>query len=220
MSLIFTISTVLLILLIGFIFELRQSRSLLGNIDFVNEYLENFMEYANSKGSNKSKYNYLVMNSNKMQNLLGNQGFATIRLPFENVMYNHWALIINGLSQMHSYFSRNYFEQQAFQVAEQIRESLIRKIGDYTIENETKYKRVFNPVIWFATGIRFILSIPILILESFGIIGINGRIRAISSFFFKFIAGIVALIGLVSSIFSIVFGWDQIIEFMKKLLGL
>ena len=67
----------------------------------------------------------------------------------------------------------------------------------------------FNPFICFREGIRFIIGLPALILYWSGIISTRTIGAARASSVFKFISSVITLIGLISSIITILIGWNE-----------
>ncbi len=217
----FIITTIFLLItiFIGFIWKFVQAKKLESNNNFAILYNNNFVDYLDSKGQNYEKYQYLIMNSNKMQSLLGRQGFMQMRPPFENYIVQNYAIIINSIPEINKYLHEHYLERQAGQMAQIVIDSITRLLGDYSQEKEELHKELINPIRMFSNGIRLILALPIYFLSIFDIISSGKTKSIVASTFYKMIAGIVSLAGFVSSIFSLIFGWDQIVSFMEGLLN-
>ena len=79
-------------------------------------------------------------------------------------------------------------------------------------ELNEKRKGIFNPFICFREGIRFIIGLPVLILYWSGILSAKTIGVASGSLVFKVIASIITLIGLISSIITILLGWNEALE--------
>jgi len=205
-----TIGLLITICLIGLVKILHDKKKCVEINNFTIEYLTAFSEYFQSHGQNIDRYQYVLMNSNKMQYMLGRQGFAAMKPPFANYMYNNYAIIVNGLTDLQSYFSSPYSDDNARQMGQYIFEVLTRKLGDCEQEDEELIKQLKNPISYFSKGIQVVVGIPIYILSMFNILGNANREGAIKSGFFKLISGLVALISFSSALFSLIFGWDQI----------
>ena len=94
---------------------------------------------------------------------------------------------------------------------------LLRYLGHLEELLKDTQKNLRNPIIWFREGFKEIISIPIFLLNWFGIIS-NKRLSTIkTSVFYKIITGLIALVTLVSGIVTIVVGYDQTIEFIKNM---
>ena len=74
-----------------------------------------------------------------------------------------------------------------------------------------------NPFICFREGIRFIIGLPALILYWSGIISTRTIGAARASSVFKFISSVITLIGLISSIITILIGWNEASEIVVKI---
>jgi hypothetical protein len=139
-------------------------------------------------------------------------------MPFEHDMpVNHYSIIRDGIPQLHNYFTTG-LNSQANQMANYISGTLYSKIGSY--ENELfLYKRsIKNPVKLFLTGIQQVVLIPIYIFSWVGLFG-NKTINKIrQSFIVKMFSGILALIGIISSIMTIILGWDDFFQCIDKLI--
>lgn len=81
---------------------------------------------------------------------------------------------------------------------------------------DTERKGIFNPFICFREGVRFILGLPVLVLYWSGFVSTRTISAARVSSVFKFISGVITLIGLISSIITILLGWNEASEIIIK----
>ena len=102
------------------------------------------------------------------------------------------------------------------QYSDLLQETLIRYIGLLEDEKEKTLQEFKNPVIWFREGIRFFLSIPVLVLQWVGIINFSLTKKIASSLLFTLLSGFITIITVLSSIASLVIGWDKLSFIMKE----
>jgi hypothetical protein len=155
-------------------------------------------------------YVWLTMNVNKIQNMVGTFGVMTYKPAYQNYIINNYNLIINTIPK----FREGPIE--SFDV-NSVDDCLLRYLGHLEELSKDIRSNLWNPIIWFREGFKEIISIPIFLLNWFGIIS-NKRLSSIkASVFYKIITGLIALVTLVSGIVTIVVGYDQTITFIKNL---
>lgn len=215
------IFAIFLVMLFGFIQVVRRNSSLLSKIKFTNDYRNKFIQFSNQyfetyDGFNKTgnvhgeQYIWLTMNVNKIQNMVGTFGVMIYKPSFRDYMINNYYIIINTIPK----FREGPIE--SFDV-NSVDDCLLRYLGHLEELLEDTQKNLKNPIIWFREGFKEIISIPIFLLNWFGIIS-NKRLSSIkTSVFYKIITGLIALVTLVSGIVTIVVGYDQTIEFIKNM---
>jgi hypothetical protein len=206
-----------LLLFIGITQCVAERSKLNKDGSFVYDFNNAFVEYFQSMGRNIVKYQFLIMNSNRMQLLLGEQGLMHMRPPFTNLIIKDYPIVVNGIPEMQKYFMMGYFDQQANQMGQYVLEALLRTIGQIRERKSRTKKYLMNPVKLIVIGIHAVLSAPIYMLSSLNIIGKNSQIRFLSSDFYRIIKASVTFISFTSSVFSIIFRWDEIVQFMYHL---
>ena len=73
-----------------------------------------------------------------------------------------------------------------------------------------------NPITCMREGIRWIVGLPVEILQWAGLYS-AGRSRKIkASVIFKAISNFIVFIGLISSIVTIILGWDEFLEIINN----
>ncbi len=65
-----------------------------------------------------------------------------------------------------------------------------------------------------------ILGIPLDILHSIGLISSNNLTKIKRNIIFKILGGIISLLTFVSTIMSIILGWNEFVELMKNILNI
>lgn len=206
---------ILLPILIGVIYAVQKIIQTNGLLAFSTGYLQKFSEYMNSQGRNMDAYTFLTMNGNKMQNMLGRQGLVTIREPYVGI-HSNLPIIINGLSRINQYFGEFFLERDRNQYANMIQEAILREIGDLENMKTDMIKVLKNPLKLLQIGYSNILSAPVYIISSVGIISGSFARRIISSFLFKLLAGVITLIGLASGVVTLVAEFNTVLSIFSS----
>jgi hypothetical protein len=82
--------------------------------------------------------------------------------------------------------------------------------------NRTK-KSFFNPFLCFSFGVRFIITLPVLIIKWFGFMSDSKYTKILQSGFITSLNMIITISGFVSSIISITIGWNDFIKMISSL---
>jgi len=207
---------ILIVFIIGLFQVYKRHSTVVKKIDFASEYRNKFIEFTKihrSENFEDDKYGelyiWLTMNVNKIQNMVGTFGKMAYHPSFQNYIIQDYQIIINTIPK----FRQRQIEE--FDVLS-VDDCLLRYIGylqDYTKETQKNLK---NPFIWFREGFREILSIPIFILNWFGIIS-NQAVNSIKdSLIYKIISGLIALVTLLSGIATLILGFDELKEFINR----
>lgn len=207
---------IILIPIIGFFYIRVQLDTLNKNLQFSEEFLGKFDKFIQSKGMDDFSYEWLLRNSGRMQKKLGLIGIAVqYKPPFANYYYTNYQIIINTLPLLRQ--SIDASSSLAYDYYMSIWETLQRFIGEINEEKEIIIKKIKNPLILFFTGVSYILSFPIRVLQWVGIISSSVVTDVEKTSIFKFLALLISLIGLIASILEIIDGWDRITQFFPNL---
>jgi hypothetical protein len=214
------IAGILIILVIGFTKAYGRYSRTKRRIKFSHEYREKFIELANkyfktyerfreSGNLDQQLYIWLTLNVSKIQNQLGGFGRLSIQPPFQNYIIHDYQVIANTLPK----FKEGIVESQE---ANMVDDCLLRYIGHLNGNNQENLSSLKNPVIWFREGFKEILSVPISILNWFGILSKRTVDNIKESLIFKVISGLIALITILSGLVTIIVGYDQTMEFITR----
>jgi len=219
----------LALLIIGVSLIIRAGRTESKNLDEAYEYLNKFREYGNSifKGKeNYEAYEWLTMRGPKMQAKVGELGIARGFIPpYSNIQYNTYQIIVNALptlrdearDPMRGYNSlQNNIVQNYLTMIDDV---LLRYIGRLENRLEDFNAQLKNPFIWLREGVQFFVQIPILLLYWSGLIKYATYYRFTNNIIIKFINFIIIVVGLISSIITIVTGYNPFMEIFNKYLG-
>lgn len=217
------ILSILTVFIIGFVQVYNRHNRVVKKIDFVGEYRNKFVKFSNKYFENYDRwsrsgnfdgeqYVWLTMNVSRIQNYVGTFGIMDYIAPFQTYKVSNYQIIINTIPKFRDGSIKDFDVNS-------VDDSLLRYIGYLDEYQKDTQRNLKNPIIWFREGFREILSIPIFILSWFGIIS-NRTLNSIKdSLIYKVISGLIALVTLISSIVTIIVGYDQTLKFINTILG-
>jgi hypothetical protein len=187
--------------------------------EFGVEFLENLKKYWESNGADLEAYGWLIHRSNKMQGEMGGLGVVhNYKPPYQNYMITNYSIILNMIPELRKCLEDDLLSRNlAHQYMSALQESLVRYLGSIEDKQEVITKEIKNPIKWFRDGVRDILALPAYLLGWLGVISETAAKRLVSSLLFSAISGIVALVGFVSAIVTIVIGWDQFLDVVNRI---
>lgn len=208
-----------LVLLWGGWLVLRSRKESIENrLTFTEEFREKFIQYCNDRGNDQTSYDWLMFNSNRMQNEMGVFGFyKQFSPPFANYMISNYPIVLNMLPELQRYFGEHrhsggmLFASQIDGYAKGMDSALLRYIGSLNTWHSTAIQNLRNPFQWLRIGVEQILSFPILFLSWFKIFGSNSVDSLQGNIVFRLIAALATLTGLVASAMAIILGYEQTI---------
>ncbi|HRQ70268.1 MAG TPA: hypothetical protein PLW78_08205 [bacterium] len=214
---------IFIIFIVGY-FIVKKKQSVLEKNDiFVKEYHNKFIDFANIYAKsydswNKSGnidpdlYRWLTLNVSKIQNIIGSFGVMSYRPALGNHYLHNYQIIINTIPK---------FRSGTVMIIdiETVEDSLLRYAGDLEENKRENSRKLKNPIIWFREGFREILSIPLLILNWFGVFTENRVDKITESLLYKTIAGVFAFVTFASGLVTIIVGYESVINFIHKLMA-
>lgn len=214
--------SILAVFVIGFVQVRSRHKRVVEKIDFAGEYRNKFVEFTNKYFQTYDRYSrsgnldgelyvWLTMNVSKIQSNLGTFGVMNYIAPFQTYSISNYQIVINTIPKFRDGSVKDFDTNS-------VDDCLLRYIGYLEEYSKNTLKNLKNPIVWFREGFREILSIPIFILNWFGIIS-NRTVNSIKdSLIYKVISGLIALVTLVSGVVTIIVGYDQTLEFVNRLL--
>ncbi len=217
------IVTLVVILIIGFIKLLINANKVYQKkgqlIEFRNEFIEFSNELVDKETFNNSLYNKLKLKSSKIQSIMGSYGIGNYKPAFANYFINDYQVILNSLSEIRTgYKTGGIFGSYDSDEIILVDDALLTCIGAYNDLYEEYKKECKNPLIWFKEGIKVIVNLPISIFYWGGLIKHTTYNKIISTFLFKIISFLVTLIGLISSIVTIIAGIEPLKQFISNII--
>jgi len=223
MTTLFIILFFLSVASLGAIILYKKHSRIQEKIKFANEYRNTFVEFNNkffssassglfAKGGNidNEKYIWLTMNSNKIQSQMGQMGIIHYIGPFQKYSISNYQIILNSLPK--------YRDGQLTQFdVNAVDDGLLRYLGTKEELRIEAVKKLSNPFIWLQQGFKEIFSLPIYIINWFGIIPDRIVGKVTSNIFYNIIIGIISFVTLLSGIVTIIQGKADTIKFFKHL---
>ncbi len=213
---------ILTVLVIGFVLVYKRHSRVVDKIvfasqyrnkfiEFSNKYFENYYHWSRASDLDGQLYVWLTMNISKIQGNLGTFGIMDYIAPFQTYRVSNYQVVINTIPKFRD------GTVEAIDV-NSVDDCLLRYIGYLEEYNQETQKNLRNPIVWFREGFREVLSIPIFILNWFGIISNRTANSIKDSLIYKVISGLIALVTLVSGLVTIIVGYQSTIEFFRKTL--
>jgi hypothetical protein len=209
-----------LVMAIGFFKTLAYYRALKKRRDFVSEFSDKFVEFANKPDFDGKLYYWLTHNSVAVQSELGPLGIVTYKPPAAGYMIQNYQIVVNLLPELR----REKTENRLFRNDEIHREYasmcldvLVRYLGVIDRWLQGAKGELQNPLIWLRQGVQAILLLPAYILHWFGLLGAAAIGTLTRNILVKGISAIVAIVGLLSGLVTIIVGWDQSIRIIEPL---
>ncbi|GLC79672.1 hypothetical protein [Lacrimispora brassicae] len=210
------------IIILGFIMKLIELNDIRKKIEFTNNYRNKFISLLNGiisdKNFNQQLYYELTSDVNSMQYELGSDGiYAHVTDNLKGFSTSNYQLLVNFLPEIRNILSEqdNIIIMNRYnQSAGDCDDMFIRHLGTLSEIDNSIRKNLFNPFSCFSGGMKFVVSLPILLLNWFGFISDERTRKAKHSWLVKLLNFVVTFVGLISAVMSVVMGWS---EFWKKL---
>lgn len=185
----------------------------------LNDYLDSLID---NRAVDEELHYELTKDVKKMQHELGTDGiFAYVQDNLMGYSMNNYPLLVNMLSETHDWANDlnglAIFCERYDQEMQQCRDMFVRHLGTLETKEEVIRKSLFNPFSNFSEGVRTILSLPIQLLESFGLLKAPYAQKIKSSAFSKIISMIVTVVSFVSGAMAIIMGWSDFWEFIRNM---
>lgn len=216
------ISCILTVFVMGFVLVYKRHSRVVDKIEFASEYRNKFIEFSNKYFETYDRwsragdfdgqlYVWLTMNISKIQGNLGTFGIMDYIAPLQSYRVSNYQVVINTIPKFRDGTVKDFDVNS-------VDDCLLRYIGYLEEYNQDAQKNLRNPIVWFREGFREVLSIPIFILNWFGIISNRTANSIKDSLIYKVISGLIALVTLVSGLVTIIVGYQSTIEFFRKTL--
>ncbi|MEX6700184.1 hypothetical protein ABS315_11245 [Peribacillus frigoritolerans] len=203
------------LIVFGFILKIRDISRFNNELEFLIEYNESYVLYldkflnSGTQSEEESQlYTYLIKKSRKAQELLGSSGLIDYRPAFANYMVSNYPLVANIVQSL-----RN--PAILSDELQWVNNFLLIRISKYE-ETIARIKREMkNPIQLLQEGVQFFVTFPITLLYWSGIIKYGTFMKISDNIIVKFINFIIIIVGLMSSLVTIVAGWDSVKEIYK-----
>ena len=89
---------------------------------------------------------------------------------------------------------------------------MLRHVGSLEHSIKSIIRSMYNPIIQFRKGVETFLLVPLDILEGLGIFSTSTNQKAHQSAITKIVTGLVALVGFMSGLVTVITGWKGFID--------
>lgn len=214
LQILYSLAAVLALGILGHLFLLFQHRDLVSRITFLNEFearLVSFFQRFHAGDNIDEDFTWLQAHSVQMQEQMGPLGWTGYKPPMYAPGTGIRIQVVHGcLTGMVDEGRGDTFFQQLMQTA------FVRYGGHLRHEEQEFVHRANNPVRKVLYGIRaLVLLLPWLAKEA-GLLSTGSYSRLERSFIVGLVSFSVTIVGIVGSLFSIIAGWDAVINWVRS----
>ena len=218
----YLIGICIILIIIGLIVNIVNIRKRVNEYNFANEYYEKFQRLVSDvfekKNIKNKEYAWLMSNCDKMQYILGEAGI--ISFTQFNKYYKNIPILLNIMNEITSYINDPFVGDDEIKMVNWCQNAFLRKTGILNEYIQNEPKKLVNPFYNLSSGIRFILLIPIGILNSIGLISNDGKSKIGNNIIIRMLSGIISLLTILSVIITIVVGWNDFLRIVKNILNI
>lgn len=214
------VGIIVAICVIGISVLVKRQLANVADIDFLQEYLKEFLLFASSyledKNPSHKRYDWLIKNSDKAQEILGTAGIIHYQAPFGRFTSSRYEVLVNTVPKFTDGMGPSQGDIAMVDTA------LRRALGVRQQRTEAAVKALKNPIKWLTAGVGTLLIAPLALLKEFGIISSNSVNRVKASGLFRFITGLLSFIGILETTIGIILGKSLVIttvEWAVKQIG-
>lgn len=208
---------------IGIVRQMYAVRGVKKRIDEVQEFLAKFTSWCNGEGKDQDAYVWLQRRVNDIQGAVGATGVISYRPPFANYMFTNYQLLLNELPDIRRQFSEGHYRvfggEHLLGQIHSVTDCLHRFIGFAEGVRDREKKRRWNPIVWLAGGVGWVLAIPVSLLAETGLLSAARTSSIVNSKLFSFAAFVAAAAAFLSTIMSIAMGWDGFVALLAGWFG-
>lgn len=217
----------LCIIAVGHIIKRKRYSHFVERKSFTIDFCNNLIELSNYSAQHHKMdaelYAKCSHDVDKAQDELGGDGVIGIYYdPIRQIQMRDYPLFLNILPEMREMCNNpfNSVVQERFdKLMGYCEDALHRHVGNLDRLIESEGKGIWNPVVCFAAGIRWIIGLPFNILNWCGILADDQTEKIHGNIIFKIIGHFITLVGLLDSTISIILGWDGALAIVKAYLS-
>ena len=223
MTRLITIGIIGVLIVLGLLDILFKINNLNKRIEYTHSYRNDFVTFCNELQETKTlggkTYTRLMQEVNRIQRELGTDGIISVyRDPLAGFQMNNYPIFLNFFNELRNYVTNFYlFEERIFLLISSADESLIKHIGNLEDAIAHNRRKLKNPVFCFSRGINLIISLPVKVFEWGGVISEQSSSKILGSHIHRFLSKLIFIIGLISSIMTIVMDWEEFISILSEI---
>ena len=204
---------------IGYIYLLSAHRRLQERMRQTADFLQHLHLFLQTRAVDSDNYSWLLQHSYEMQANMGELGImGQFHAAYSRQVVNNWPIVINSLPAMRRSLSRDFGSEQEFnEYGALLQEAILLYIGPLEGAERESKSRLRNPVIWFRYGIQWLLLFPFIVLRWLGLHRIPEQAALGDNPFFRFLSASASVIAFLSSLVTIIVGWDRVAPLLQSL---
>lgn len=170
----------------------------------ITEFTKRFINLSNIYFDNgnvsSENYEWLLANVDEVNNMLGSAGTISYKPAYANYIQNNYQVLINTIPH---FKTRAGVERDEASFIE----ALLKRFASVVNKSIKEERRdIKNPFKWFLEGVSVLLSVPLNILKSLGVLSAGAYGKVTQSSLFKGVVSFVALVSFVDTIYTIFTG--------------
>lgn len=217
------IIVVFALILVGFLIKRNRIAVYNQRCEYTFKFNNTFFDMANDLFTtfrfDNQKYSLVIRDIDKIQEELGADGVLSEFIdPLKGVKGRNYQLFMNIMPEIRSAVSmdNSIMRERINQLIGLCEDALKRHIGNLERAMELEKKNLYNPITCLGEGIRWIVYLPVDILNWLGILSVNRGEKIKANIIFRVISNVIVFIGLISSIFTIILGWDDFLLILNR----
>lgn len=218
---------VLVLVVIGHIIKRKRIAKYNNRAEFTVDFNNRFFDFVNdlftTRRMDSDKYDAVIKDVDKIQEELGMDGVLNGFVdPLKGIRGTNYQLFMNIMPEIRTAISNmgnSIMDERINQLMGLCEDALRRHIGNLDRAIEQEKKGLFNPITCMGECIRWIVGLPVDVLQWAGLYNSNKSSKIKANVIFKIISNLGVIIGLISSVVSIVIGWDEVLTIISNCIG-
>lgn len=218
---------VLVLVVIGHIIKRKRIAKYNNRAEFTVDFNNRFFDFVNdlftTRRMDSDKYNAVIKDVDKIQEEIGMDGVLNGFVdPLKGIRGTNYQLFMNIMPEIRTAISNmgnSIMDERINQLMGLCEDALRRHIGNMDRAIEQEKKGLFNPITCMGECIRWIVGLPVDVLQWAGLYNSNKSSKIKANVIFKIISNLGVIIGLISSAVSIVIGWDEVLTIISNCIG-
>jgi hypothetical protein len=203
---------------IGLVIQLRSTGKVAAELAFTADFRTKLRDFVTQ--ADPHTYEWLTLHANRMQLQLGSQGLVTFKPPYANHRIQNYPVVINVLPELRRCLTDQPASTNLLgDYASLLDDALVRYLGSLFEVHQHSLAANKNPIVWLASGTRYVLAAPLWFLASAGVLPPKFASRVVASTVYRVLSGSIATIGFVSALVGLVTGWEQFATILRKLVA-
>ncbi len=216
--------SIISICIIGLIIKISKIFEYCHTQEFAIEFHNKLVQLTNKMADgifDNEIYNWLLSNVDKMQNELGLMGYMDFVDNLRGIKGTNIPVLTNLIPEIkNEYNSYSCISNtRVLNTAQTCTNLLIRYDGIINERRLSTRNALFNPFKLFAEGFRWVIHLPVNCMYWLGILSYRTTEKIKGNIIVVVLENIVLVLTLISTVMTIVVGWDEFIAIIVKFVG-